>query len=104
MIKQFYFLFLTSAVFFFSSCGTEPNIEESVDEESLITEMSIVGEEVSYQSDSVTMKGYIAYDETDTTKREITIVGLKADIEKVFEDLKIKRQQKKLRKWMGKWN
>ncbi|MCZ4407622.1 dienelactone hydrolase family protein [Cryomorphaceae bacterium 1068] len=74
MIKQFYFLFLTATVFFFSSCGSEPNVKESIDEESLITEMSIVGEEVSYTSDSVTMKGYIAYDETDTTQRPGIIV------------------------------
>ena len=69
MIKQFYFLFLTAAVFFFSSCENETNSESSVDEESLITEMSIVGEEVSYQTDSVTMKGYLSFNETDTTQR-----------------------------------
>ncbi|MGB6038111.1 MAG: dienelactone hydrolase family protein [Cryomorphaceae bacterium] len=69
MIKQFYFLLLSATILILSSCGTPPNNETSVDEETLITEMSIVGEEVSYQSDSVTMKGYLAYDETDTTQR-----------------------------------
>jgi len=73
MIKQFYFIVL-AAGFLFSSCSTEPNRESTVDEESLITEMSIVGEEVSYQSDSVTMNGYIAYDETDTTQRPGVLV------------------------------
>ena len=69
MIKQFYFFLLGAAIVILSSCGTQPSNENSIDEETLITEMSIVGEEVSYKSDSVTMKGYIAFDETDTTLR-----------------------------------
>jgi dienelactone hydrolase len=39
-----------------------------------ITEMNIVGEEVSYQSDSVTTKGYLSYDEAGTTQRPGIIV------------------------------
>lgn len=69
MIKQFYILLFSATVIFFSSCGNEASNGNSIDQETLITEMSIVGEEVSYQSDSVTMKGYLTYDETDTTKR-----------------------------------
>ena len=63
--------YLIVALVFFAACDSEPNSQYESDESKgdVITEMSIVGEEVSYQTDSVTMNGYIAYNETDTIKR-----------------------------------
>jgi dienelactone hydrolase len=41
-------------------------MEEGVE---LTSEMSLVGEEISYNSDTTEMNGYIAYNETDTSQR-----------------------------------
>jgi dienelactone hydrolase len=69
MIKRF--ACLSMILLLFAACDTEQgNRDENMDSnEEMITEMSIVGEEVSYKTDTVTMNGYIAYNETDTTMR-----------------------------------
>lgn len=74
MIKSIYPLLLITTVVFCSSCGIEPNNESGKVVETKNSMPNIVGKEVTYSSDSVTMKGYIAYDETDTTKRPGIIV------------------------------
>lgn len=46
--------------------GIQEEMEEGVE---LTSEMSLVGEEISYNSDTTEMNGYIAYNETDTSQR-----------------------------------
>lgn len=50
-----------------TSCKSEK--KEANDKAPAIEEMNLVGEEVTYATDSTTMKGYLAYDKTQSGKR-----------------------------------
>ncbi|MFY0672376.1 MAG: dienelactone hydrolase family protein [Bacteroidia bacterium] len=72
------FLTLIIAVaLFFSSCGSTAinQIDKSVNEESESAEKversepMVIGEEISYEGDSIIMKGYLAYNKNLATKR-----------------------------------
>lgn len=54
-------LLLFTLILTIFSCS--PGKKEEQSEEATTNEKSLVGEEVTYQTDSTTMKGYIAYDE-----------------------------------------
>ena len=71
--KMKYLIYLFTALLLFS-CGGGTKTDTTVTEEVQITEPTIVGQEISYQADSVTMKGYLTYDENITGPRPGVIV------------------------------
>ncbi len=60
-----YFTFIIAGLLLIVSCSgpKSENQDASSEESSSTIEKNLVGEEVSYSTDSVTMKGYIAYDQ-----------------------------------------
>ncbi|WP_020534108.1 dienelactone hydrolase family protein [Lewinella cohaerens] len=70
-MKIFYILFLTGTLFLLTACGGEnaaTDTEETSTEETAIAP-KIMGEEVTYKTDTTAMVGYIAYDENASEKR-----------------------------------
>ncbi len=80
MKKLFTLFSMFSLTFFLLSCGggnkenteLEKDIVEETPTEKI--ENSIVGEEISYEADGISMKGYIAYDKSKKGKRPAILV------------------------------
>lgn len=64
-------LFLTLLTIIIVSCNKNPSEEtsETGSVDSIQLEVNVVGEEVTYQADSITMNGYIAYNSNQEGKR-----------------------------------
>ncbi|WP_115461782.1 dienelactone hydrolase family protein [Winogradskyella aurantiaca] len=75
-MKHFKLLFLTLTVVMFSSCKKTNNESLDSSKEMLVSpkEVKIKGEEITYTADSISMKGYIAFNENQKGKRPGIIV------------------------------
>ncbi len=67
-LKKPHYLLLATLLIM-GGCGQKAQQEEAVEETTEPVAMEIVGQEVSYSTDSLTMNGYIAYDKSSTEKR-----------------------------------
>lgn len=67
-MKTAHFLFIA---LFFAACGSQPKRETPQESPA---EKQIVGEEITYTADSITMKGYLAYDANAVEKKPGVIV------------------------------
>lgn len=75
-MKIFYILFLTGTLFLLTACGGEnaaTATDETSTEETAIAP-KIMGEEVTYKTDSTAMIGYVAYDDNAPEKRPGVLV------------------------------
>ncbi|MGB0523697.1 MAG: dienelactone hydrolase family protein [Flammeovirgaceae bacterium] len=71
--KSIYFILIAMAVIACSPSNTEkPTDNETKESETPVEK--IVGQEISYEADSITMKGYLAYDQTQEGKRPCVLV------------------------------
>jgi dienelactone hydrolase len=70
MIIRYFLFVLAISLYACVTTDTRNDSGEFVeDADSLVTEISIVGEEITYTTDTTSMKGYLSYDETITEKR-----------------------------------
>ncbi len=72
MKKNLPFISFLLTLILLSACGGEKSAETS--ETTTDTAPNVVGEEVSYQLDTLEMKGYLAYDASSTEKRPGVLV------------------------------
>ncbi|RNC90040.1 MAG: dienelactone hydrolase family protein [Allomuricauda sp.] len=70
-MKRYTLLFLSLALLTIASCADKSKKENTNEEgtEINVSEPNIVSKDFSYTNDSITMKGYLAYDESSTAKR-----------------------------------